>query len=86
MIFGLFKKSEKDSNTDKKKAIIFKIADMHCVSCSLTIDGTLEELEGVISATTSFAKAETKIEYHPDKISIKKLQKVIEETGYTVAQ
>ena len=37
--------------TVKKK---FKIVDMHCSSCSITIDGDLEDTKGVVWASSSF--------------------------------
>lgn len=63
----------------KKK---FKILDMHCSSCALTIDMDLEELDGVKSAKTSYAKAELEIEFDPEKISEEKILETIQKSGY----
>lgn len=63
----------------KKK---FKILDMHCSSCALTIDMDLEELDGVKKAQTSYAKAETKIEFDPEKISDELILETIKKSGY----
>lgn len=66
--------------------ITFQISGMHCTSCGMNIDGELEESAGVLSAKTSYAKSETKIEYDPQQTSPFKLQKVIESLSYQVTQ
>lgn len=64
----------------KKK---FKITDMHCVSCSLSIDMDLEDLEGIKSAQTSYAKAECEIEFDEVKLTDEVIVQTIKKTGYT---
>lgn len=72
-------------NKESKGTIAkFKITGMHCTSCSMNIDGTLEDTEGVISATTSYAKAETVVEYDPSKVTTDELKLIIESLDYTV--
>lgn len=63
----------------KKK---FKITDMHCTSCALTIDMDLEDLEGVKESKTSFAKSETEIEFDPEKVSTELILETIQKSGY----
>ena len=65
----------------KKK---FKIKDMHCSSCALTIDMDLEELEGVKEARTSYAKGETEVEYDLKKVPDQLILETIKKAGYTV--
>lgn len=65
----------------KKK---FKILDMHCSSCALTIDMDLEELDGIKKAQTSYAKAETEIEFDTNKVSEEKILETIQKSGYKV--
>ena len=62
----------------------FKIIDMHCSSCALTIDMDLEDLDGVNKAQTSYARQECEVEFNPDKVDDKKLIQTINKTGYTV--
>ena len=64
----------------------FTIDGMHCTSCSMNIDGELEDTPGVISANTSYAKAQTVVEYDPEKVSKSELKKVIEGLEYTVKE
>lgn len=63
----------------KKK---FKICDMHCMSCAMSIDFDLEELEGVKNARTNYAKAECEVEFEEKKVNHKKIIEVIKKTGY----
>lgn len=79
-MFKLFSKKQPQGET-----ILFKIDGMHCTSCSLSIDGELEDTPGVLSATTSYAKAETQVLYDPERVSPDQLQKVIEKLGYRAA-
>lgn len=65
--------------------VTLKINGMHCTSCSLNIDGELEELAGIYSAQTSYAKSETKVDYDPEKIKPETFRKTIEKLGYSLA-
>jgi Cu+-exporting ATPase len=78
-MFSIFNKPK-----PKGKIITLQIDGMHCTSCSLNIDGSLEDLDGVIEAKTSYAKSQTTIEYDPQKINQEQIEKNIQETGYTI--
>jgi len=65
----------------KKK---LKIQGMHCTSCAMNIDFNLEDLEGVKSAKTSYAKQELEVEFDEEKIDNQKIIQTIKKTGYTV--
>ncbi len=64
----------------KKK---FKITGMHCSSCAMTIDMDLEDLEGVNSSSTSYAKAETEVEFDFSKVTDSLIVETIRKSGYT---
>ncbi len=64
----------------KKK---LKIEGMHCTSCSMNIDFDLEELEGVKSVRTSYAKQECEIEFEQDKLTDKTIVETIKKSGYS---
>ena len=66
------------------ETITLKLSGLHCVSCSLNIDGALEDTTGVLSATTSYAKQETKINYDPKRVELSALRTIIEKLGYKV--
>lgn len=61
----------------------FKISDMHCTSCAISIDFDLEDLEGVKEAKTSYAAQICEIEFDEDKISGQKIVEIIQKSGYT---
>lgn len=71
--------SYKDMNLVKKK---LKIEGMHCTSCAMSIDMDLEDLEGVISAKTSYTKQETEVEFDSEKVNTEKLVEAIGKSGY----
>lgn len=64
--------------------IRLKVDGMHCTSCSMNIDGELEDTAGVSSATTSYATGVTEIEFDKTKVSEDELKGVITKLGYTV--
>jgi copper chaperone len=62
----------------------FVIQEMHCTSCAMIIDGTLEELPGVKEANTSFARGRTEVVFDPYQISVEQLVAAVQEAGYTI--
>lgn len=61
---------------------VIQIDGMHCNSCALNIDFDLEDLPGVKSSKTSYAKQLSEVEYDQDKLSLDQIQKQIQKTGY----
>lgn len=59
---------------------ILKIIGMHCVSCALNIDFTLEDLG--VKSQTNYAKGQTEVEFNPKKITIKQIVASIKRVGY----
>ncbi len=57
---------------------------MHCTSCAMNIDGALEDLAGVVSSDTSYAKSVTKVTYDETQVRLEKIKAAIEAEGYTV--
>lgn len=66
-------------NTVKRK---FKIEGMHCTSCAMNIDFDLEDLNGIESSKTSYAKQECEVEFDKEKINDQQIIEKIKETGY----
>lgn len=64
------------------KKIKLQIGGMHCSSCAMSIDFDLEDLTGVKSAKTSYAKQTTEIEFDEDKVTEKDITEQIKKTGY----
>lgn len=63
-----------------------KVSGLDCASCAMIIDDVLEELEGVKSAKTSFAKEQVEVEFDESATSLDNLKKTVESAGYTVVR
>ena len=77
-MFNLFNK--KPAGT----TITLKLDGLHCVSCSLNIDGEIGELKGVTSVSTSYAKQETIITYDPLLVKPSQFKSIIKDLGYKI--
>jgi copper chaperone CopZ len=78
-MFNILKKSPKKGET-----ITLKLSGLHCTSCSLNIDGELEDLDGVIESRTSYPKSQTTITFDPQKVNENTLRQTIIKLGYEV--
>lgn len=67
------------TNIVKKK---LAIDGMHCSSCAINIDMDLEDVPGVKSARTSYAKQECEVEFEQGNADIDLVIQTIEKTGY----
>lgn len=56
---------------------------MDCAACAITIDGDLEDREGVRVAKTNYVKAQTEVEFDPQKVSESEILQIIKKAGYT---
>lgn len=70
------------SKIAKKK---FKITDMHCSVCVVVIDNDLENLAGIKSSKTSYARGETEVEFESDKVTNQQILETIKKSGYSAA-
>ena len=59
------------------------VTGMHCASCSLLIDETLEELPGVVSSSTDLRRETTTVEYNSAQTSLTAIADEIVKLGYT---
>ena len=62
---------------------ILHIEGMHCVSCALAIDLTLEDLPGVREARTHFARMTTAVRFDPREVALPAIVAAVAATGYT---
>ena len=69
---------------DPKKKAEIKISGMHCASCALNVEKSLQELEGVKEAQVNFGTEKATVEYDPDKLELQKLEETVEKAGYGV--
>lgn len=61
---------------------LFRVFGMHCASCGLLIDETLEDLAGVVSSQTSVRSGMTTVRVDPARISPEDVAAAISATGY----
>lgn len=61
----------------------FTVTGMHCTSCALLIDDTLEDLPGVTRSQTSQRTARTTVDADSDLVTTAAIVAAIGEAGYT---
>lgn len=61
---------------------ILKLEGMHCSACAMNIDFDVEDLAGVQSVKTSYARQECEVAYDSSVISIEQIIDQINKTGY----
>lgn len=65
-----------------KKKTTLKIKGMHCASCAMNIENTLEKMPDV-EANVNFASEKAVVE-HPDNVTKKDIVKAVKDSGYDV--
>jgi len=59
-----------------------KTTGMHCRSCSMLVDMTVGELEGVESVETDYVSGDTLVTYDPDVVTLDDIVAAIRSAGY----
>ena len=59
-----------------------QVSGMHCTSCSMLVDMTLEELDGVQSSETDHASGESIVTYDSDVVGSEALVEAVRKVGY----
>lgn len=67
-----------------KSILNLKLSGLHCTSCAVDIDLTLEDLPGVTNSKTNYVKSLATVQFEPDKISPEKIIEQIKKLGYEV--
>lgn len=57
---------------------------MHCGSCSMLIQMSVEELPGVASAKADYASGRTRVAFDAAEVSATEIIAAIQDAGYTV--
>ena len=68
------------------KKVILKIQGMHCASCATNIENTLKKEKGVSSINVNFASEKASLEFNPKKISLEKIQEIVQKSGYELEE
>lgn len=64
--------------------ITLKLAGLHCTSCAVNIDLTLEDIPGVKNASTNYAKSISKVTFDSTQTDIDSIKKTIHNLGYQI--
>ena len=59
-----------------------KTTGMHCRSCSMLVDMTLGDLQGVEESRTDLASGMTEVRYDPQQVTVEELISAIRSAGY----
>lgn len=59
-----------------------KTTGMHCRSCSMLVDMTVGDLDGVETVETDYVSGDTKVVFDSDKLSIDEVKNAIRAAGY----
>lgn len=62
--------------------VVLKVKKMHCASCSILIDKLVGKQAGVQSIKTSYGSEKTVIEFDETKITLEKIDELINKLGY----
>lgn len=62
----------------------FAVKGMTCAHCQVTVTKALKSVPGVASAEVDLGKAEAKVGYDADKVTIDQLTKAVDDAGYTL--
>jgi copper chaperone len=65
---------------------ILSVPDISCEHCVNTINGALKELPGVEAVSTDIPTRTVHLRYDPSRLSLEKVEAVLDDVGYTVAK
>ncbi|HXW98309.1 MAG TPA: heavy metal translocating P-type ATPase [Methanomicrobiales archaeon] len=74
---------EKEETGKREKAEL-KVTGMTCATCAVTIEKSLEGVEGVTKAEVNLGLERAVVEYDPRKAKLADLQKAVADAGYEV--
>ncbi|HLJ32522.1 MAG TPA: heavy-metal-associated domain-containing protein [Ktedonobacteraceae bacterium] len=60
--------------------------DISCEHCQHAIEGALSKVEGVNTVKVDIPMKSVNINYDPHKVTLDKIEEVLDDTGYTVAK
>lgn len=73
------------NDLDKRtRSIMFKIGNIKCASCAVSIESVLRQLNGVKIVTISPLTGQAAIQYVPKLVTAKKMKEAIEDAGFSV--
>jgi len=70
----------------KSEKMIVPIQGMSCASCVNKVEKAIRSLQGVIQASVNLATEKASIEYIPEMLSLRDIQRVVQDAGYRVLE
>ncbi len=61
---------------------VFVVLNMTCAHCAMNIDGAVEDLPGVHSCDTSYARGRATVAFDPERVSAEEIVAAIGAAGY----
>lgn len=65
---------------------VLSVPDISCEHCVKAINGALKELPGIETVDTDIPTKTVHLRYDPTKVSLDKVEAVLDDIGYTVAK
>ncbi|MBE0476561.1 MAG: cation transporter [Coriobacteriia bacterium] len=65
------------------RTIEIKTTGTHCPSCSMLIEMSVGDLDGVRSVSSDYAAETATVEYDPEKVSAEAIVAEVEKAGYS---
>lgn len=62
--------------------VLLKTSGLHCRSCSMLVDMTLDDLEGVSEVHTDHVTGDTEVRFDADVVSVDQIIESIRGAGY----
>lgn len=60
--------------------------DISCETCQRAVEGAVGKVDGVQTVKVDIPTKSVRVEYDPQKVTIAKLEEVMDDAGYTVAK
>jgi copper chaperone len=67
------------------KTMTLDVRGMTCGHCKMSVEGALDEIEGVSSVEVDLATGKVNVTYDESKVSLEQMQEAVEDQGYDVA-
>ncbi len=63
----------------------FRVTNMHCSACAMTLEGIEDELDGVKRVSASYRKQEMEVEFDESKVNVAQIVATAKDLGYELA-
>ena len=60
--------------------------DISCEHCQHAIEGAVSKMDGVQTVKVNIPTKSVQVEYDPQKVTVAKIEEVMDDVGYTVAK